>query len=101
MTIDGLYLPDLLDAGARLMYLRENIPDAWQGRVRTQYVNDVGQQEYYWEEGAWTKTNWIRIRRVKNRFINVPLEGFFPRGTRRSFTTGRNVSNSTSRNSSG
>ena len=22
------------------------------------------------------KTNWIRIRRVKNRFINVPLEGF-------------------------
>ena len=55
VTIDGLYLPDLLDAGARLMYLRENIPDAWQGRVRTQYVNDVGQQEYYWEEGAWTK----------------------------------------------
>ncbi|HCJ2202820.1 hypothetical protein [Klebsiella pneumoniae] len=81
VTIDGLYLPDLLDAGARLMYLRENNPDAWQGRVRTQYVNDVGQQEYYWEEGAWTKTNWIRIRRVKNRFINVPLEGFFPRGT--------------------
>ena len=47
------------------------------------------------------KTNWIRIRRVKNRFINVPLEGFSRGEPRRSFTTGRNVSNSTSRNSSG
>ncbi|ELX7028132.1 hypothetical protein U1K26_000971 [Salmonella enterica] len=78
---DGLYLPDIPDAGVRLLYPREYIPSAWQGRVRAQYTNSAGQREYSWEEGAWTKTNWIRIRRVANLFINVPPEGFFPQGT--------------------
>ncbi|ECG8589107.1 hypothetical protein FNI11_04920 [Salmonella enterica subsp. salamae] len=81
VTLAGLYLPDIPDAAARLMYPREHIPNAWQGRIRSLYVDDVGQQEYVWKDCAWTKTKWIRIRRVKNRFINVPPEGFFPQGT--------------------
>ena len=80
VTVAGLYLPDIPDASAQLLYRSEHIPEAWQGRVRTKYVNEAGIQEYYWESGAWAKCNWKRIRRVANRFINVPPEGFFPQG---------------------
>lgn len=76
VTVAGLYLPDIPDASAQLLYRSEHIPEAWQGRVRTKYVNEAGIQEYYWESGAWAKCNWKRIRRVANRFINVPPEDF-------------------------
>ena len=45
VTLAGLYLPDIPDASAQLLYRSEHIPEAWQGRVRTKYVNEAGIQE--------------------------------------------------------
>ena len=40
LTVAGLYLPDIPDASAQLLYRSEHIPEAWQGRV----TNEVCQR---------------------------------------------------------
>ncbi|MGP6445794.1 type VI secretion protein ImpA, partial [Rahnella aceris] len=41
---------------------------------------DTGEKDYSWEETEWTETGWTLIRRVEGEFINVPPDGFFPKG---------------------
>ncbi|SFM40164.1 hypothetical protein SAMN04487858_102528, partial [Pseudomonas sp. ok602] len=79
----GIYLPDIEFAAARLLY-----PDefeggirAYQGVSRSGYVyEDTGKRAYDWKECQWAETGWTLIRRVEGEFIDVPAQGFFPKG---------------------
>ncbi|MGH8383340.1 hypothetical protein [Pseudomonas sp.] len=76
-------MPDIDFAATRLLY-----PDnfeggirAYQGVRRSDYVNEkTGKRAYNWTESQWTETGWTLIRRVEGECIDVPEQGFFPKG---------------------
>jgi hypothetical protein len=78
----GIYLPDINFASAR--FIPANFgepPEAWQGITRTDKTAfDTGKPLFHWKESQWAKTGWTLIRRVEGEFIDVPPEGFFPKG---------------------
>ncbi|WP_191832463.1 type VI secretion protein ImpA [Pseudomonas fluorescens] len=79
----GLYLPDVDFTAARLLYPTEfeGGTEAYQGVRHSDYVNEnTGKRAYDWEESQWTETGWTLIRRVEGEFIDVPEQGFFPKG---------------------
>jgi hypothetical protein len=79
----GIYLPDVDFAAARLLYPTkfEGGIEAFQGVRRSTYINGAtGKHAYDWKESEWTETGWTLIRRVKGEFIDVPEQGFFPKG---------------------
>ena len=79
----GLYLPDVDFTAARLLYPTEfeGGTEAYQGVRHSDYVNEnTGKRAYDWEESQWTETGWTLIRRVEGEYIDVPEQGFFPKG---------------------
>jgi hypothetical protein len=77
----GLYLPDIEFAPARFIPADfGEPPEAWQGVLRSDYVNSKGKLSYSWKESEWAKTGWTLIRRIEGECIDVPHEGFFPEG---------------------
>ena len=81
-TQTGFYLPDINFAPAR--FIPEDygqLASARQGTQRSDWVDsETGQKEYRWLESQWAKTGWTLIRRVEGEFVDVPPEGFFPKG---------------------
>ncbi|MGV0087132.1 type VI secretion protein ImpA (plasmid) [Rahnella aceris] len=78
----GFYLPDIKFAPARFIPedFGQPVP-ASQGIRRSNWSDpDTGEKDYSWEETEWTETGWTLIRRVEGEFIDVPPEGFFPKG---------------------
>ena len=78
----GIYLPDINFASARFIPADfGEPPEAWQGITRTDKTAfDTGKPLFHWKESQWAKTGWTLIRRVEGEFIDVPPEGFFPKG---------------------
>lgn len=77
----GIYLPDVDFAPARFIPADYGEPpSAIQGIKRSDHVRANGEPSYSWKESEWAKTGWTLIRRVEGEFINVPREGFFPKG---------------------
>ncbi|ADW76165.1 ImpA domain-containing protein (plasmid) [Rahnella aceris] len=78
----GIYLPDADFSSAR--FIAANFgepPEAVQGIKRTDKLDvETGKPRYSWRESQWAKTGWTLIRRVGGEFINVPVDGFFPKG---------------------
>lgn len=91
VTLAGLYLPDIPDASAQLLYRSEHIPEAWQGRVRTKYVNEAGIQEYYWENGAWKNATGYVYGGWQTDLSMCRRRDFSHRACRRSCTTGHSA----------
>ena len=81
-TLTGFYLPDINFAPARFIPEDYGQPaSARQGTKRSNWVDsETGEKEYCWLESQWAKTGWTLIRRVEGEFIDVPPEGFFPKG---------------------
>ena len=81
-TQTGFYLPDINFAPARFIPEDYGQPaSARQGTQRSNWVDsEKGEKEYCWLESKWAKTGWTLIRRVEGEFIDVPSEGFFPKG---------------------
>jgi hypothetical protein len=78
----GIYLPDIDFAPARFIPADYGEPaSAIQGKIRSEYISEDGMRDYSWEDTDWAKTGWTLIRRVEGEFIDVPCEGFFPKGT--------------------
>ncbi|WP_248744863.1 hypothetical protein [Pseudomonas sp. MWU12-2037] len=80
----GIYLPDVDFAAAHLLY-----PTEWteggkkvlRGVRRSTWVHpDTGKRAYDWKEDELVETGWTLIRRVPGEFIDVPEQGFFPKG---------------------
>jgi hypothetical protein len=80
----GIYLPDVDFAPARLLYAGVDFgkpATAFQGTKRNQWVDpDSGERDYSWDETRYAETGWTLIRRVEGEYIDVPAEGFFPKG---------------------
>ncbi|WP_248806285.1 hypothetical protein [Pseudomonas sp. MWU13-2100] len=80
----GIYLPDVDFAGAHLLYpteWTEGGKKVWRGVRRSTWVHpDTGKRAYDWKESQWVETGWTLIRRVPGEFIDVPEQGFFPKG---------------------
>jgi len=78
----GFYLPDIDCAPARFIAEDYGKPaSARQGTRRSDWVDsETGEKEYCWLESQWAKTGWTLIRRIEGEFIDVPPEGFFPKG---------------------
>lgn len=81
----GIYLPDAEFAAAQLLYPDEHtemIPEVRQGVRRSDWVDKkTGKRDYNWQEDKWAETGWTLIRRVEGEYLDVPPEGFFPKGT--------------------
>ena len=80
----GIYLPDVDFAPSRLLYpsVDHGRPaTAIQGTRRSEWVSETtGIRDYDWDETRYAETGWTLIRRVEGEYINVPPEGFFPKG---------------------
>lgn len=79
----GIYLPDIEFSAARLLYPNkyESGVKAYQGVRRSDYVSErTGERAYDWKESQLAETGWTLIRRVEGEFIDVPEQGFFPKG---------------------
>lgn len=80
--ITGIYLPDVEQAPAQLLYPGVkfgNSPTCRQGVKRSEWVDeDTGKRDYNWNETRWAETGWTLIRRVEGEYLDVPPEGFFP-----------------------
>lgn len=81
--ISGIYLPDIDFAPARFIPADYGEPvSARYGVKRSDWINpQTGEKDYSWEESKRVQTGWTLIRRVEGEFIDVPREGFFPKGT--------------------
>ncbi|HCR0885588.1 TPA: type VI secretion protein ImpA [Enterobacter cloacae] len=84
-VITGIYLPDVEQAPAQLLYpgvKYGNPPTCRQGVKRSEWVDEkTGKRDYNWDETRWAETGWTLIRRMEGEYLDVPLEGFFPNGT--------------------
>ncbi|WP_368540750.1 type VI secretion protein ImpA [Enterobacter soli] len=84
-VVTGIYLPDIEYAPAQLLYpdRHSNRPVvSRQGARRSEWVNkNTGERDYNWDESRWVETGWTLIRRVEGEYLDVPPEGFFPKGT--------------------
>ncbi|AUJ83356.1 type VI secretion protein ImpA [Enterobacter cancerogenus] len=84
-VITGIYLPDVEQAPAQLLYpgvKYGNPPTCRQGIKRKDTVNRItGKYNYNWLETRWAETGWTLIRRVEGEYLDVPPEGFFPNKT--------------------
>ncbi|OMQ21476.1 type VI secretion protein ImpA [Serratia oryzae] len=80
----GIYLPDVEFAAARLLYPGADFdkpPTAMQGTKRSEWVSEkTGERAYNWHDFTYAETGWTLIRRVEGEYIDVPAEGFFPKG---------------------
>ncbi|HCM9650868.1 TPA: type VI secretion protein ImpA, partial [Enterobacter bugandensis] len=84
-VITGIYLPDVEQAPAQLLYRGVkygNPPTCRQGIKRSEWVDEkTGKRDYNWDETRWAETGWTLIRRVEGEYLDVPPEGFFPNKT--------------------
>ncbi|EOY5749315.1 type VI secretion protein ImpA, partial [Enterobacter bugandensis] len=84
-VITGIYLPDVEQAPAQLLYpgvKYGNPPTCRQGIKRSEWVDEkTGKRDYNWDETRWAETGWTLIRRVEGEYLDVPPEGFFPNKT--------------------
>ena len=84
-VITGIYLPDVEQAPAQLLYpgvKYGNPPTCRQGIKRSEWVDEkTGKRDYNWDETRWAETGWTLIRRVEGEYLDVPPEGFFPSKT--------------------
>ncbi|MBU9855714.1 type VI secretion protein ImpA [Rahnella bonaserana] len=78
----GIYLPDVDFSAARFLPADYGeSPDARQGIQRNEWFDaETCKHRFSWKESKWAKTGWTLIRRVEGEFIDVPPEGFFPKG---------------------
>jgi hypothetical protein len=79
----GVYLPDVDFAPARFLYPNESnrSVEALQGVSRIEYNSEITNKRYYdWKECRRVQATWTLVRQVKDEFIQVPPEGFFPQG---------------------
>ena len=85
VVVTGLYLPDIDNACAQFLHpyrTRQLEPDLLKelgmGNI---YVTQglVKDEEGYWEETQDVVPTWTLIRRVPDRYIAVPPEGFYPK----------------------
>ncbi|HAS0834934.1 TPA: type VI secretion protein ImpA, partial [Enterobacter cloacae subsp. cloacae] len=84
-VITGIYLPDVEQAPAQLLYpgvKYGNPPTCRQGVKRSEWVDEkTGKRDYNWDETRWAETGWTLIRRMEGEYLDVPPEGFFPNKT--------------------
>ena len=78
----GIYLPDVDFSAARFLPADYGeSPNARQGIQRNEWFDaETCKHRFSWKESKWAKTGWTLIRRVEGEFIDVPPEGFFPKG---------------------
>lgn len=80
----GVYLPDVSFAAAQWLYPTERFRGGKQVRRRlrrrTWFATDADKRDFDWREDELVETGWTLVRRVEGEFIDVPEQGFFPKG---------------------